>query len=118
MQKGNTKQFASAFKKAKEAGLGITLHIAEVPAIFSLTLFQFIIYFQVETLSSAAESTELLSFMPDRLGHATYLDDEAKKIVVHNNICIEICLSSNILCVSCFSCFVPLIKFLFQATRL
>jgi hypothetical protein len=114
MQKGDAKQFASAFKKAKEAGFGITLHIAEVPAVHSLTLFCFTSRFQIEALSSAAESAELLSFMPDRLGHATYLDDEAKKIVIENNVCVEICLSSNILCVCPFCRFMPLINLPFK----
>lgn len=41
----------------------------------------------------------LLSLRPDRLGHATFLDAEAKQFVRYHNIAIEICLTSNLLCV-------------------
>lgn len=51
-----------------------------------------------QTLENSLEETlKLLSFKPDRLGHATFLDEEAKKIVLENKICIEICLTSNLL---------------------
>ncbi|KAF5381891.1 hypothetical protein D9757_007598 [Collybiopsis confluens] len=65
--------------KAKTAGLGITLHIAE-------------------TLRNSPEETlQLLSYGPHRLGHATFLDEEAKAKVVKDKIGIEICLSSNLM---------------------
>ncbi|KAH7106372.1 Metallo-dependent hydrolase [Auriculariales sp. MPI-PUGE-AT-0066] len=50
--------------RAKEAGLRLTVHVAE----------------------------------PDRLGHATFLNEEARQFVEANRIPIEICLSSNLLC--------------------
>ncbi|KAF8215380.1 Metallo-dependent hydrolase [Mycena galopus ATCC 62051] len=65
---------------AKQAELSITLHIAETPE------------------NSADETLQLLSYAPDRLGHATFLNDEARAIVRGNKTCIEICLSSNLLC--------------------
>jgi adenosine deaminase len=46
------------------------------------------------------ETKELLSCGPDRLGHGTYLDEEAKEVVLARRTCIEICLTSNLLCVS------------------
>ena len=49
--------------------------------------------------NSTAETKELLSCEPDRLGHATYLDEEAKEVVLARRTCIEICLTSNLLCV-------------------
>ena len=55
-------------------------------------------FFQT-TANTPAETLHLLSFGPNRLGHATFLDDEAKAIVLRDKICIEICLSSNLLCV-------------------
>jgi len=70
----------SQFQTAREAGLGITLHIAETEE------------------NTSADTLQLLSFKPDRLGHATFLDDEAKQFVLDNGICIEICLTSNLLC--------------------
>lgn len=49
--------------------------------------------------NSTAETKELLSCEPERLGHATYLDDEAREVVLARRTCIEICLTSNLLCV-------------------
>ncbi|KAF9491596.1 adenosine deaminase-like protein [Pleurotus eryngii] len=67
--------------KAKGAGLGVTLHIAETKD------------------NPPAETLKLLSYEPNRLGHATFLDAEAKGIVIRSpDVCIEICLSSNLLC--------------------
>ncbi|KAJ7133384.1 Metallo-dependent hydrolase [Mycena epipterygia] len=79
-QAGDMDMFSEHFAEAKRAGLGITLHIAETPA------------------NSTEETLRLLSYAPDRLGHATFLNDEAKTVVRTNKTCIEICLSSNILC--------------------
>jgi hypothetical protein len=47
----------------------------------------------------AEETKELLSCEPERLGHATFLDEEAKEVVLARRTCIEICLTSNLLCV-------------------
>ncbi|KAI0735713.1 Metallo-dependent hydrolase [Earliella scabrosa] len=77
---GNMDEFEQHFRNAKEAGLGVTLHIAETPDC------------------PAAETLQLLSFKPDRLGHATFLDEAAKRVVHTDEMCIEICLSSNLLC--------------------
>ncbi|KAI0825269.1 Metallo-dependent hydrolase [Trametes gibbosa] len=77
---GNMDEFADHFRKAKAAGLGVTLHIAEVPDC------------------PPGETLRLLSYKPDRLGHATFLDDDAKKIVHTDEMCVEICLTSNLLC--------------------
>ncbi|KAJ7610309.1 hypothetical protein DFH06DRAFT_1308768 [Mycena polygramma] len=77
---GDMNKFAMYFANAKRDGLGITLHIAETEE------------------NTSADTTRLLEFQPDRLGHATFLDDEAKNLVLKNKPCIEICLSSNLLC--------------------
>ncbi|KAF8060804.1 adenosine deaminase-like protein [Lyophyllum atratum] len=77
---GDMALFRKYFEEAKAAGLGVTLHIAETAH------------------NTPQETLQLLSFSPDRLGHATFLDEEAKKIVAKNKTCVEICLSSNILC--------------------
>ncbi|KAF9234939.1 Metallo-dependent hydrolase [Melanogaster broomeanus] len=73
--KGDVGMFKRHFKRAKEAGLGLTVHIAETPA------------------NTEAESHALLACHPDRLGHATFLTEEHQY-----KPCIEICLSSNLLC--------------------
>ncbi|RPD58487.1 Metallo-dependent hydrolase [Lentinus tigrinus ALCF2SS1-6] len=76
---GNMADFEQHFRRAKEAGLKVTLHIAEVAE------------------SPEDETLLLLSFKPDRLGHATYLNEAAKKIVHTYEIPIELCLSSNLI---------------------
>ena len=43
------------------------------------------------------ETLQLLSYSPDRLGHATFLNDEAISIVLEKKMCIEVCLTSNLL---------------------
>ncbi|KAJ3859709.1 hypothetical protein EV359DRAFT_50422 [Lentinula novae-zelandiae] len=66
--------------KAKSAGLRVTLHIAETPG------------------NSAADTLQLLSYAPNRLGHATFLDEQARELVLKDRMLIEVCLSSNIIC--------------------
>jgi adenosine deaminase len=78
---GDMTVFSKLFRTARTEGLGVTLHIAE------------------KTGNSMAEETrELLSCEPERLGHGTYLDEEAKEVVLARRTCIEICLTSNLLC--------------------
>lgn len=43
------------------------------------------------------ETLKLLSYRPDRLGHATFLNEDAIRIVMRENTPIEICLTSNLL---------------------
>ncbi|KAH9481985.1 Adenosine deaminase-like protein [Psilocybe cubensis] len=77
---GDMEMFSPYFTEAKRFGLGLTLHIAE-------------------TLQNTEEETlKLLSYDPDRLGHATFLNEEAISVVLEKKMCIEICLSSNLLC--------------------
>ncbi|KIK23233.1 hypothetical protein PISMIDRAFT_100779 [Pisolithus microcarpus 441] len=75
-EKGDVVTFEKHFKRGKDAGLGVTLHIAEAKA------------------STTAESLALLGWRPDRLGHATFLSDEHKALFFADP-CIEICLTSN-----------------------
>ncbi|KIY52855.1 Metallo-dependent hydrolase [Fistulina hepatica ATCC 64428] len=76
---GSVDLFEPFFKRATVAGLGVTLHIAETEE------------------NTAEETLRLLSLRPDRLGHATFLNDDARRIVMDSNVCVEICLSSNLL---------------------
>ncbi|KAJ7615418.1 Metallo-dependent hydrolase [Roridomyces roridus] len=48
--------------------------------------------------NSVKETLKLLSYAPDRLGHATFLDEAAKSLVREAKMPIEMCLSSNLLC--------------------
>ncbi|KAL5485736.1 hypothetical protein ACEPAI_6777 [Sanghuangporus weigelae] len=76
---GDVNLFSEFFQRARAVGLGMTLHVAETES------------------NTPEETLQLLSLKPDRLGHATYLNEEAKKFVFDNKIAIEICLTSNIL---------------------
>ncbi|KAJ3504805.1 hypothetical protein NLJ89_g7743 [Agrocybe chaxingu] len=77
---GDMTKLEPYFAQVKNAGLGLTLHIAE-------------------TVHNTPEETlQLLSYSPNRLGHATFLNDEAISIVLEKKMCIEICLTSNLLC--------------------
>ncbi|KAG6327668.1 hypothetical protein ID866_11421 [Astraeus odoratus] len=60
--KGDIATFEKHFRRGKEAGLGVTLHIAETKD------------------NTVAESLALLDWRPDRLGHATFLSDEHKAL--------------------------------------
>ncbi|KAF9779740.1 Metallo-dependent hydrolase [Thelephora terrestris] len=72
--------FERQMSAARAAGLGITVHIAE-------------------TIDNTPEDTlKLLSFKPNRLGHATFLNEEAQAIVIREKMAVEICLTSNFLC--------------------
>ncbi|KAG1836826.1 Metallo-dependent hydrolase [Suillus subalutaceus] len=75
---GDMRSFTHHLSRAKGAGLGLTVHIAE------------------HTANTTEDSLALLSCRPDRLGHATFLSDELKAFESADP-CIEICLSSNLL---------------------
>ncbi|KZT18215.1 Metallo-dependent hydrolase [Neolentinus lepideus HHB14362 ss-1] len=78
---GDLQRFVKHFQKAKSCGLGVTVHIAETAD------------------NPASETDDLLrAFAPSRLGHATFLDQEAMRIVFEKDIAVEICLTSNLLC--------------------
>ncbi|OAD75759.1 hypothetical protein PHYBLDRAFT_154832 [Phycomyces blakesleeanus NRRL 1555(-)] len=68
-----------AFDRAKQHGFPLTLHFGEVK-------------------ENMAESLELLSIQPNRLGHATFLTPERRENIYAGNIPVEICMTSNILC--------------------
>jgi len=51
-----------------------------------------------QTKENSVETKELLTCKPERLGHGSFLDEEARKVVLERGTCIEICLTSNLLC--------------------
>lgn len=75
--------FGPPLSRAREAGLGLTLHIAETAQ------------------NSEEDTMALLELLPDgckaRLGHATFLNPAAQLIVLNRKHAVEICLSSNLL---------------------
>jgi len=76
---GDVSIFQPAFKRAKDAGLKITLHFAEA-----------------QQSSTDAELWKLLSFQPDRIGHVIHVPDDVKQEVVKRGLGVELCLSCNV----------------------
>ncbi|KAG9310275.1 Metallo-dependent hydrolase [Chiua virens] len=60
---GDVDMFEKYFERAREAGLGSTVHIAET-----------------QSTEHSIESFVLLSWHPDRLGHATFLEEPQREI--------------------------------------
>ncbi|KAJ3020856.1 hypothetical protein HKX48_000086 [Thoreauomyces humboldtii] len=67
-----------AVERAKAAGLAVTLHMGEVEG-------------------TDAESMGMLEVFPDRLGHATFMGSEVRKVVAERKLPIEMCMTSNVL---------------------
>ena len=74
---GNGEEIFESIIRAKNEGFPITLHIGETPK---------------ETLQQQLKELEIIA--PRRIGHGVHLHDEAKKYILENRICIEMCLSS------------------------
>jgi adenosine deaminase len=101
---GDVAVFVELFRIARAEGLGVTLHIAEVRLLAEWDVFPQVQVCEGMTSrqtreNSTAETKTLLSCEPERLGHATFLDEELKEVVLARRTCIEICLTSNLLCV-------------------
>lgn len=68
-----------AFERAQANGFPVTLHFNEIK-------------------ENMVEAPTLLAIGPNRLGHATFLDDYCRKTIYKENIPVEICMTSNLLC--------------------
>jgi adenosine deaminase len=77
---GDPTLFKAHFLRAKEAGLGVTLHIAETSE------------------NTEQDTRALLECQPERLGHATFLSEEMMQSLGLRGTCVEICLTSNLVC--------------------
>ncbi|KAI5842297.1 hypothetical protein BZA05DRAFT_412286 [Tricharina praecox] len=79
--KGEPHVFRTIFARAKSAGLGLTLHFAEIAAT-----------------SSDAELETLLSFGPDRIGHVIHVSDHIKRRIatMDPKPTLELCISCNV----------------------
>ncbi|KAF4725048.1 hypothetical protein FOZ62_030020 [Perkinsus olseni] len=74
--KGDTRDFIPLLERARCHGLKITVHTAEVP-------------------DRDDEIDAVLAFKPDRLGHALWVTDDHKNIIMQNKLGIEVCPTSN-----------------------
>ena len=77
--KGDVSIYREAFAKAKEHGLKLALHFAEVPAS-----------------SSVEELQTLLSFEPERLGHVINVPESVKEEIIKRKLGLELCLTCNV----------------------
>lgn len=68
----------AAMKKAKEAGLKVSVHMGESPK---------------ETREQQLREIEMLA--PDRVGHAVFLCEEAVQWIISREIPVEMCLTSS-----------------------
>ncbi|RYR76210.1 hypothetical protein Ahy_A01g000818 [Arachis hypogaea] len=73
---GEWKTYLPALKFAREQGLSVTLHCGEVP--------------------NSKEIQDMLDFLPQRIGHACFFEEEHWRKLKSTNIPVEICLTSNI----------------------
>lgn len=71
------KDFWPVFLEAKNSGIHITVHTAEI--------------------EDHQDTDNILEFKPDRLGHCNFLTEQHENTIKQFNIPIEICLSSNVL---------------------
>jgi len=77
--KGEIRIFGPAFARAKESGLKLTLHFAEIP------------------LSATDDELDtMLNWKPDRLGHVIHVNQEIRERVTRQKIGVELCLSCNV----------------------
>ncbi|PYH48397.1 putative adenosine deaminase [Aspergillus saccharolyticus JOP 1030-1] len=77
--KGDISIYGPAIQKAKDAGLGVTLHFAEA-----------------QQQPQADELMTLLDFEPDRLGHVIHVPGQVKEKIKKRRLALELCLSCNV----------------------
>ncbi|PYH79146.1 putative adenosine deaminase [Aspergillus uvarum CBS 121591] len=81
--KGNIALYAPAIAAAKAAGLGVTVHFAEISA-------------SIHPRNQEEELRTLLNFEPDRLGHVIHVSEPIKKEIQRQECALELCLSCNV----------------------
>ncbi|CAG8957082.1 hypothetical protein HYFRA_00009283 [Hymenoscyphus fraxineus] len=77
--KGDISIFAPVFQRAKEEGLGIALHFAEMGG------------------RDEEELEVLLGWGPDRLGHVIHVKEGMRREILRRGVGVELCLSCNVL---------------------
>ncbi|KAG9237707.1 hypothetical protein BJ875DRAFT_124478 [Amylocarpus encephaloides] len=76
---GDISVFETAFLKAHENNLKITIHFAEAPQS-----------------STPKELWKLLEYNPDRIGHVINVPDDVKEEICRRRLGLELCLSCNV----------------------
>lgn len=77
------REFAQLFRKAKEKGLGVTIHAGEISV--------------EESRINVRDAIELMA--ADRIGHGLHIvnDPDLVKLVIDNDVTLELCPTSNLL---------------------
>lgn len=78
--KGDVTQFTENLRTAKDLGLFLTVHFAEVPES-----------------STDEELATILSWKPDRLGHCIHVPQKHREVMRSRSLAVELCLSCNVL---------------------
>lgn len=83
---GDISNITPALRKAKEHGLGLSLHLGES-------------FDEIDSKEKRAKQAEILEILqPDRIGHGVYLSRQSVNwLLQHPNIPIEVCPSSSVL---------------------
>lgn len=79
-------EFRGCFRKAREHGLSVTLHCAEVPCSD-----------EDKNSNAYKDANTILEFVPDRLGHALLLPSTLQKKLENLRIPVETCPTSNVM---------------------
>ncbi|KAI5807106.1 adenosine deaminase [Geopyxis carbonaria] len=79
--RGEPGVFAGAFRRAKEGGLGVTVHFGEA----------------VETSGDADLAVLLELGPPDRLGHVVHVGEAVKEVIRERGLAVECCVSCNVI---------------------
>lgn len=77
--KGDMAIFGPALANAKAAGLGVTVHFAEV-----------------RTPPKEGELETILGFGPDRLGHVIHVPEDLRGEIIRRKVGLELCMSCNV----------------------
>ena len=75
------RMFVPQLQRARQAGLGITVHCAEIPC----------------EGTALAEAQAVLDFRPDRIGHALLLPPPLQQVLKERRIPVETCPTSNVM---------------------
>jgi len=74
--KGSFAELLPALEHGRKMGYKISVHFAEV--------------------EDAQESQEMLTFKPDRFGHANFMNEQIQHCLLESKIPVEVCLTSNV----------------------
>jgi adenosine deaminase len=90
--KQDFREFQPVFQKARDAGLQVTIHCAEVPCGNDDSAHE-----TQSIINAREEAAAILEFRPDRLGHALLLSPSLQTTLDKLRIPVETCPTSNVM---------------------